>query len=265
MNSNNYYFSNNKHHPPPQQQNRCSSSTLESSGNENNQRMTSMQSARFGRSGSSMALEQRDATSTTCNSNSTPVITNADAAHGLSSWNKNEVELQQQQLQHRRPSSSSKLSVVTASPVVATTTTASSSAAASVAASVAASSTTAGDMADGSIVIEEKRRRQNGADGYTYHRYLRGRMLGKGGFAKVYLCTALDTGKNYAVKIVPKANLVKTRARQKVRCVNGDRCVCVLVCCTSRVVLYPTKRNSPLDSSTLCKCSCKPRSRFIAR
>jgi hypothetical protein len=66
-----------------------------------------------------------------------------------------------------------------------------------------------------SVVIEEKRRKING-DGYTLHRYLRGRLLGKGGFAKVYLCTALDTNKAYAVKVVPKANLVKTRARQKV-------------------------------------------------
>lgn len=69
---------------------------------------------------------------------------------------------------------------------------------------------------DQDIIIEEKRRRLNG-EGYTTHRYLRGRMLGKGGFAKVYMCTALDTNKNYAVKIVPKANLVKPRARQKVR------------------------------------------------
>jgi serine/threonine protein kinase len=65
-------------------------------------------------------------------------------------------------------------------------------------------------------MLEEKRRKANG-DGYTIHHYLRGRMIGKGGFAKVYMCTALDTNKNYAVKVVPKANLVKTRARQKVR------------------------------------------------
>ena len=67
-------------------------------------------------------------------------------------------------------------------------------------------------------VVEEKRKRLNG-DGYTVHRYTLGRLLGKGGFAKVYLCTAMDTGKNYAVKVVPKANLVKARARQKVRAV----------------------------------------------
>jgi hypothetical protein len=70
-------------------------------------------------------------------------------------------------------------------------------------------------MDEDSIIIEEKRKRANG-EGFTLHRYLRGRLLGKGGFAKVYLCTALDTNKAYAVKVVPKANLVKTRARQKV-------------------------------------------------
>jgi hypothetical protein len=72
------------------------------------------------------------------------------------------------------------------------------------------------DLNEDSVIIEEKRRKVNG-DGYTLHRYLRGRLLGKGGFAKVYLCTALDTNKAYAIKIVPKANLVKARARQKVR------------------------------------------------
>jgi hypothetical protein len=68
----------------------------------------------------------------------------------------------------------------------------------------------------GERVIEEKRKTAVG-DGYSIHRYTLGRLLGKGGFAKVYLCTAMDTGKNYAVKVVPKANLVKARARQKVR------------------------------------------------
>lgn len=78
------------------------------------------------------------------------------------------------------------------------------------------------------VIIEEKRRRVNG-EGYTLHRYLRGRLLGKGGFAKVYLCTALDTNKAYAIKIVPKANLVKARARQKVRPLHQREigfCVC---------------------------------------
>lgn len=66
------------------------------------------------------------------------------------------------------------------------------------------------------VEIVEHRKKLNG-DGFTVHRYLRGRLLGKGGFAKVYWCTSLDTNRHYAVKIVPKANLVKSRARQKVR------------------------------------------------
>ena len=72
------------------------------------------------------------------------------------------------------------------------------------------------EIQDGDILIEEKRRKMN-STGYTVHRYLRGRMLGKGGFAKVYMCTALDTNKEYAVKVVPKADLIKPRAKQKVR------------------------------------------------
>ena len=66
------------------------------------------------------------------------------------------------------------------------------------------------------ITIIEHRKRPCG-DGYTVHKYIRGKMLGKGGFAKVYKVTSCDTNKEYAVKIVPKANLVKSRARQKVR------------------------------------------------
>ena len=65
------------------------------------------------------------------------------------------------------------------------------------------------------VTIVEHRKRPCG-DGHTVHKYLRGKLLGKGGFAKVYKVTSLDTNKEYAVKIVPKANLVKSRARQKV-------------------------------------------------
>ena len=86
--------------------------------------------------------------------------------------------------------------------------------------SIAQRSPSTPTMDGDSVIIEEKRKKVNG-EGYTLHRYLRGRLLGKGGFAKVYLCTALDTNKAYAIKIVPKANLVKARARQKVSCKQG--------------------------------------------
>lgn len=66
------------------------------------------------------------------------------------------------------------------------------------------------------ITIIEHRKRPCG-DGFTVHKYIRGKMLGKGGFAKVYKVTSCDTNKEYAVKIVPKANLVKSRARQKLQ------------------------------------------------
>ena len=76
--------------------------------------------------------------------------------------------------------------------------------------------TSSSDSGGESVTIIEHRKRPCG-DGYTVHKYLRGKLLGKGGFAKVYKATSLDTNKEYAVKIVPKANLVKSRARQKVR------------------------------------------------
>lgn len=38
----------------------------------------------------------------------------------------------------------------------------------------------------------------------------------KGGFAHCYKVTCVDTGRPYAMKIVPKSTLIKSRARQKV-------------------------------------------------
>ena len=46
-------------------------------------------------------------------------------------------------------------------------------------------------------------------------RYMRGKILGKGGFAKCYEATDLDTREVWAVKIVAKASLVKQRAKVK--------------------------------------------------
>ena len=45
---------------------------------------------------------------------------------------------------------------------------------------------------------------------------MRGKLLGKGGFAKCYEITNIETKKIQAAKIIPKATLNKTRARQKV-------------------------------------------------
>jgi polo-like kinase 1 len=47
-------------------------------------------------------------------------------------------------------------------------------------------------------------------------RYLRGRFLGKGGFARCYELTDVDTRQLYAGKIVSKTLLVKKHQKDKV-------------------------------------------------
>ena len=46
-------------------------------------------------------------------------------------------------------------------------------------------------------------------------RYTRGRYLGKGGFAKVFAFTSLDSGREYAGKVIPKSSLIKESSRKK--------------------------------------------------
>ena len=65
----------------------------------------------------------------------------------------------------------------------------------------------------GNTQIEEKIVKVNGD--VATRRYTKGRFLGKGGFARVYEITNNDTGKQYAGKVVLKANLTKSRAKQK--------------------------------------------------
>ena len=60
-------------------------------------------------------------------------------------------------------------------------------------------------------VFEEKITKGNGET--TVRRYSKGKFLGKGGFARVYEATNMDTGKKYAVKVVAKASLTKARAK----------------------------------------------------
>ena len=52
-------------------------------------------------------------------------------------------------------------------------------------------------------------------DRHSTRRYVKGRFLGKGGFAKCYMMTDLDTKKVYAGKVVSKATLSKYRAKEK--------------------------------------------------
>ncbi len=60
-------------------------------------------------------------------------------------------------------------------------------------------------------IIEEKISKVNGD--IAVKKYAKGKMLGKGGFAKCYEVTNLETKKILAAKIIPKASLVKSRAR----------------------------------------------------
>lgn len=118
------------------------------------------------------------------------------------------------------------------------------------------------------ITIVEHRKRPCG-DGYTVHKYLRGKLLGKGGFAKVYKVTSLDTNKDYAVKIVPKANLVKSRARQKVSSLGWHSIAWMYFLFSSRIVrCTPSHVHFSLDSflnlsSFINHYSFKPKSRSI--
>ncbi|KAK6468047.1 serine/threonine-protein kinase PLK1 [Huso huso] len=52
-------------------------------------------------------------------------------------------------------------------------------------------------------------------DPRTKKRYLRGRFLGKGGFAKCYEITDMDTKEVFAVKEVPKSRLLKPHLKEK--------------------------------------------------
>jgi serine/threonine protein kinase len=62
--------------------------------------------------------------------------------------------------------------------------------------------------------IEE---RQKDSEGRIFtKKYIKGRLLGKGGFAKVFLAHSLPNKTPYAFKIVQKSSLVKDRARRKV-------------------------------------------------
>ena len=66
---------------------------------------------------------------------------------------------------------------------------------------------------DQPAIIEEKIIRANGE--VAIRQYSKGRFLGKGGFARCYEFTSIETRKLTAAKIVPKASLTKSRAKQK--------------------------------------------------
>ena len=62
-------------------------------------------------------------------------------------------------------------------------------------------------------IIEEKIVKVTGD--IQIRKYIKGRLLGKGGFAKCYEFTCVDTKRISAAKVVVKSSLVKSRAKQK--------------------------------------------------
>jgi len=68
-------------------------------------------------------------------------------------------------------------------------------------------------LEDGQIV--EERVSRTGGEA-TLRKYTKGRFLGKGGFAKCYEFTSMETKKTCAAKVITKATLTKPRAKQKV-------------------------------------------------
>jgi polo-like kinase 1 len=66
---------------------------------------------------------------------------------------------------------------------------------------------------DGREIIEEKTVRSNGD--IVIKKYVKGRFLGKGGFAKCYEFTNMETNKIYAAKVITKSSLTRSRAKQK--------------------------------------------------
>eukprot|EP00357_Protocruzia_adherens_P032235 CAMPEP_0115018538 /NCGR_PEP_ID=MMETSP0216-20121206/28876_1 /TAXON_ID=223996 /ORGANISM="Protocruzia adherens, Strain Boccale" /LENGTH=581 /DNA_ID=CAMNT_0002389773 /DNA_START=88 /DNA_END=1830 /DNA_ORIENTATION=- len=66
---------------------------------------------------------------------------------------------------------------------------------------------------DPQVIVEEKIVKPNGD--IVIKKYSKGRFLGKGGFARCYEFVVTDTKRVLASKIVPKASLTKSRAKQK--------------------------------------------------
>jgi polo-like kinase 1 len=67
--------------------------------------------------------------------------------------------------------------------------------------------------AENQSIIEEKITKGNGE--VQIKKYIKGRLLGKGGFAKCYEFINQETQHSSAAKIIPKKSLVKSRAKQK--------------------------------------------------
>jgi len=69
------------------------------------------------------------------------------------------------------------------------------------------------ENAETTTIIEERITRSNGET--QIRKYAKGRLLGKGGFAKCFEVTNIENKRILAAKIIEKASLKKSRARQK--------------------------------------------------
>ena len=64
------------------------------------------------------------------------------------------------------------------------------------------------------VIIEEKKMNSNGE--IFIRKYIRGKQLGRGGFAKCYEVTDMQSKAVLAAKIIPRNSLQKDRQKQKV-------------------------------------------------
>lgn len=64
-------------------------------------------------------------------------------------------------------------------------------------------------------IVQDKRKTSDGR--VVIRRYIKGKLLGKGGFARCYKFTSVEKNRVHAGKVVAKSSLTKSRAKQKVR------------------------------------------------
>ena len=69
------------------------------------------------------------------------------------------------------------------------------------------------EVEQNAAIVEEKIIKVTGD--VQIRKYIKGRLLGKGGFAKCYEFNCVENKKVFAGKVVAKSSLVKSRAKQK--------------------------------------------------
>ena len=69
------------------------------------------------------------------------------------------------------------------------------------------------DKVENQVIVEEKITKVTGEE--QIRKYSKGRLLGKGGFAKCYEFRNIETNQITAAKVIAKSSLVKSRAKQK--------------------------------------------------